>query len=283
MSFHVHPKGICESINVGDGTRIWAFAHVLPGARIGTDCNICDHVFVENDVIIGDRVTIKCGVQLWDGVSIGDDVFIGSNATFTNDKFPRSKHHLETALRTIVEPEASIGANSTILPGLRIGRAAMIGAGAVVTRDVTPRAIVVGNPGHIVGYVDAQRRQDPVQERKGISPEYAAPIATLVRGVSLHRLRFVRDLRGSLSAGEMPDDIPFMPCRYFTVFDVPNQRVRGEHAHRSCEQFLVCLRGFVTVLVDDGESREELVLDRPDLGIYLPPRIWSAQYKYSSD
>ena len=91
MSAFVHPQGLCESPTVGDGTRIWAFAHVLPGARIGRDCNICDHVFVENDVVIGDRVTLKCGVQLWDGLRVGDDVFVGPNATFCNDEFPRSR------------------------------------------------------------------------------------------------------------------------------------------------------------------------------------------------
>jgi len=93
MPVFVHPQGLCESQSVGEGTRVWAFAHVLPGARIGRDCNICDHVFVENDVVLGDRVTVKCGVQLWDGLRVADDVFIGPNATFTNDPFPRSKQH----------------------------------------------------------------------------------------------------------------------------------------------------------------------------------------------
>src|SRR4030088_2199160 len=115
---YVHPQGLCESSTVGKGTRIWAFAHVLPGARIGRDCNICDGVFIENDVVVGDRVTIKCGVQLWDGLELEDDVFIGPNATFTNDHFPRSKLRSAPYLRTIVRRGASIGANATILPGI---------------------------------------------------------------------------------------------------------------------------------------------------------------------
>ena len=152
--FFRHPQSLCESTQIGAGTKIWAFAHVLPGARIGRDCNICDHVFIENDVIVGDRVTIKCGVQLWDGVRLADDVFVGPNASFTNDPFPRSKRHLAEHCRTVIGPGASIGANATILPGITIGSRAMIGAGAVVTRSVPPNAVVVGNPAKIVGYVD---------------------------------------------------------------------------------------------------------------------------------
>jgi acetyltransferase-like isoleucine patch superfamily enzyme len=139
---------------VGPGTRIWAFAHVLPGAQIGADCNICDHVFIEGDVIVGDRVTIKPGVQLWDGVRVGNDVFIGPNATFTNDRFPRSRNREFRLLGTTVESGASIGANATLLPGLTIGALAMVGAGAVVTHDVPPRCIVVGNPARVAAHLD---------------------------------------------------------------------------------------------------------------------------------
>src|SRR6187397_2846227 len=131
----VHPQALCESAAIGENTRVWAFAHVLPGARIGTDCNICDHVFVENDVVLGDRVTVKSGVQLWDGLRVADDVFIGPNATFSNDKYPRSKQH-QAPMATHLERGASIGAGAVVLPGVRIGARAMVGAGAVVTRDV---------------------------------------------------------------------------------------------------------------------------------------------------
>src|SRR4051812_13398076 len=156
--FFVHPQALCESTAIGKNTRVWAFAHVLPLARIGEDCNICDHVFIENDVVIGDRVTVKCGVQLWDGIRLADDVFVGPNATFTNDRFPRSKAYPSKFSQTIVSKGASIGANATILPGLRIGAGAMVGAGTVVTRDVPPNAIVVGNPGRITGYVTSHVR-----------------------------------------------------------------------------------------------------------------------------
>jgi acetyltransferase-like isoleucine patch superfamily enzyme len=120
---------------------------------MGTDCNICDHVFIENDVVIGNRVTIKCGVQVWDGVTLEDDVFVGPNATFTNDGFPRSREWPDPFARTLVKKGATIGANATLLPGITVGRGAMVGAGAVVTHDVPANAIVVGNPAFIRGYV----------------------------------------------------------------------------------------------------------------------------------
>lgn len=153
MNFYKHSHSLVESEQIGENTRIWAFAHVLPDATIGTDCNICDHVFIENDVIIGNRVTVKCGVQLWDGVRLEDDVMIGPNATFTNDPFPRSKQPFELR-QTLVKKGASIGANATILCGITIGEGAMVGAGAVVTKNVPPRAVVMGNPARITRYLE---------------------------------------------------------------------------------------------------------------------------------
>ena len=152
----IHPQALCESTNIGRGTRIWAFAHILPGAQIGQDCNICDGVFIENDVVVGDRVTLKCGVQLWDGLRLQDDVFVGPNVSFANDRFPRSKVLPERFLPTRVERGASIGAGAVILPGICIGAGAMVGAGAVVTRSVPANAIVVGNPARIKGYTETQ-------------------------------------------------------------------------------------------------------------------------------
>lgn len=279
--YFVHGHGLCESEKVGAGTRVWAFAHVLPGAVIGRDCNLCDHTFVENDVVIGDRVTIKCGVQVWDGVRLEDDVFVGPNVTFTNDRFPRSKQYPEKFAATTICRRASIGANATILPGVRVGQNAMIGAGAVVTRDVPPNAIVVGNPARIVGYVDSQKPA-PSGPAGGIAAGEAVR-RTSVEGVTVHRLKRVADMRGDLSAGEFPTDVPFEPKRYFLVFDVPSAEIRGEHAHRRCDQFLVCVKGSCAVVADDGRAREEFRLDRPEIGVRLPPMTWGIQYKYSPD
>ncbi len=167
-SVSIHQHALVEpGARIGPGTRVWAFAHILPGAVIGQDCNICDQTFIENDVVVGDRVTIKSGVQLWDGVTLGDDVFVGPNATFTNDPFPRSRQRPTSFPRTYVCNGASIGANATILPGLTIGEAAMVGAGAVVTKDVPPEAIVVGNPARIVGYVKPDGSRDEGRPSRG--------------------------------------------------------------------------------------------------------------------
>jgi acetyltransferase-like isoleucine patch superfamily enzyme/dTDP-4-dehydrorhamnose 3,5-epimerase-like enzyme len=278
---HVHPQALCETAAVGENTRIWAFAHILPGATIGKDCNICDHVFIENNVVVGDRVTIKCGVQLWDGLRVGDDVFIGPNATFSNDKYPKSKQYQEKVQETYIGRGASIGGGAAILPGLRIGARAMVGAGSVVTHDVPARAIVSGNPARIVGYVDTKRGPLP---KPAETPAAGASVSkTSVHGVTVHRLPIFEDLRGRLSAGEFLREVPFVPRRYFFVFDVPGKDVRGEHAHRRCHQFLVCVRGSLAVVVDDGASSEEIALDGPDVGLSLPPMIWAVQYKYSAD
>jgi acetyltransferase-like isoleucine patch superfamily enzyme len=146
----IHPSSDVQSKQIGEGTRIWQYVVILPEAVIGRDCNICSHCFIENKVVVGDRVTVKCGVQLWDGVTLEDDVFVGPNATFTNDLQPRSRNSAAQLLPTVVKKGASIGANSTILPGLTIGEGAMVGAGAVVTKDVPPRALVIGNPARVV-------------------------------------------------------------------------------------------------------------------------------------
>lgn len=275
MSYFVHPHGICESESIGDATRIWAFAHVLPGARLGVDCNICDHVLIENDVVVGDRVTVKSGVQLWDGVRLGDDVFVGPNVTFANDRFPRSKKYPEEFLTTTVADGASLGAGAVILPGIRVGRHAMVGAGAVVTKDVPANAVVVGNPARIVGYADATTVE---------TMESTALETTALKGPGrLIPLKVASDLRGSLTAIELTSELPFVPVRFFAVFDVPSTDVRGAHAHRRCEQVLVCLRGSVACIVDDGVTREQVRLDRPSIGLYMPPMTWGTQYQYSPD
>lgn len=274
----VHPQALCESPHVGRGTRVWAFAHVLPGALVGEDCNICDGVFVENDVVIGDRVTVKCGVQLWDGVRLESDVFVGPNATFTNDPFPRSRQHLREHPETTVERGASIGANATVLPGVRIGRGAMVGAGAVVTRNVPPFAVVVGNPARVVRYVDAEA---PGPARPAVPP---APADQLGVGEAfLAALPGFGDARGDLAVVEFADHVPFEVRRTFFVHGVPSSEVRGEHAHRECHQFLVCTHGSVSVVVDDGHNRAEAVLDRPTVGLYVPPMVWASEYRFTSD
>ncbi|EPF2930953.1 acyltransferase [Vibrio navarrensis] len=151
----IHPLSDVTASNIGEGTTIWQFSVVLAGAIIGNNCNLCAHTFVENNVILGDRVTVKSGVYLWDGIELEDDVFIGPCVAFTNDKYPRSKQYPESFPKIRVKKGASIGANATILPGITIGENAMIGAGSVVTKDVPKNAVVVGNPAKITKYIEA--------------------------------------------------------------------------------------------------------------------------------
>ncbi|WP_235538004.1 WxcM-like domain-containing protein [Pelomonas sp. Root1217] len=278
----VHSHALVESTQIGPRTRVWAFAHILPGARIGADCNVCDHVFIENEVAVGDRVTVKCGVYLWDGITLEDDVFVGANAAFSNDPAPRSRKKPTEFLKTRVRAGASIGANATIQAGLTIGPGALVTDGAVVTRDVPPRAIVAGNPAHIVGYLDTPEVQVSGPAISAHRLGDALP-ALQARGARLHALPKIVDLRGALSFGEIDAHLPFTPRRFFIVYDVPNEEVRGEHAHRACHQFLICVKGSCTIVLDDGEHRDELRLDSPKVGLHIPPMVWGIQYRFSPD
>ncbi len=276
--YSAHPTAIVETEDIGPRTRIWAFAHLLPTARVGADCNICDHVLLENGSVIGDRVTVKCYVQLGEGVTLEDDVFVGPNVGFTNDRFPRSRQWPAEYTRTLVKHGASIGANACILPGLTIGSMAMIGAGAVVTRDVPARAIVVGNPAFVKGYVDAADQAPAPADRD-------SPLSQtrLAGGAALLDLPHIQDPRGSLCFAQVGESLPFPVARYFVVYGVPNREIRGEHAHRSLNQFLVCVNGGCSVRLFDGQRSDEVRLDRPALGLHVPPMVWTTQYKFSSD
>lgn len=281
MKYFIHDKSLVATKKIGDKTKIWAFCNILEGAKIGRDCNICDHVFIENDVVLGDRVTIKCGVFLWDGIRIEDDVFIGPNATFANDKFPRSKKYLKKPLSTLIKKGASIGASATILPGIVIGEKAMVGAGAVVTKDVPPNAIVIGNPARITGYANTDdfKHIKTLQDTSFIKNK----VSTKVKGVDIYKLPRVNDIRGDLSFMEYKKGIPFLVKRFFMVYNVPSKEVRGEHAHKKLQQFLVCVKGSLSVVVDDGKRSLEIPLSPMDIGIHIKPFVWSVQYKYSSD
>jgi len=251
----------------------------MPASVIGANCDIKDHVYIDSGVHIGDRVVINNGVQLWSGIVIEDDVVIGPNATFTNDHLLNGHDHVA---RTLIQNGASIGANATILQGLEIGARAKVSAGAVVTRSVPPNAIVAGNPARIVGYTETGSwlAGSPLAP----SPSFSSNIQELgIGGATLHRLKAVSDMRGDLSVGEFERDIPFAPRRYFLVYNVPSQEARGEHAHKECHQFLICIRGSCQILLDDGKMRREVSLDRPDIGVHMPPLIWGTQYRYSSD
>lgn len=152
----IHPLADVHTDKIGQGTRVWQFSVVLDGAIIGENCNLCAHTLVEGNVLIGNRVTLKSGVFLWSGLRVEDDVFIGPNATFTNDMHPRSQQYPQDYPVTLIKKGASIGANATILPGVIIGEKAMVGAGAVVTKDVAPYSVVVGNPAKHIRFIDKE-------------------------------------------------------------------------------------------------------------------------------
>jgi len=282
---HIHPSADVQTDLIGAGTRIWQSVVILPQAVIGKNANICAHCFIENDVVLGDDVTVKSGVYLWDGIQLGDGVFIGPNVTFTNDKYPKSKRYPKEMARTVIETGTSIGGGAVILPGIRIGSSAMVGAGAVVTKSVPPNAIVVGSPARIIGYTphEGDPRPRQVLSLVDLDLESTSEGEIGVSGVRVVKLKHVQDLRGNLVVGEFEREIPFFPKRYFIIHNVPSKETRGEHAHYQCHQFLVCVRGSCVLMVDDGVQRKELRLDSPEMGVYLPPRIWGVQYKYSRD
>lgn len=167
----IHEAALVETDAVGEGTRVWAFAHLAPGSTVGRECNVCDHTFVEEGVVVGDRVTVKSGIYLWTGVTCEDDVFLGPNVVFTNDLFPRSGRRPERYVPTLVRQGASLGANATILAGTTIGRYAMVGAGSVVTADVPDHALVVGNPARRRGWVSRIGRKLAVKGGVGVCEE----------------------------------------------------------------------------------------------------------------
>lgn len=277
--FFQHPSSDVKTRRIGARTRIWQYCVILSDAEIGEDCNICANVLIEGGTRIGSRVTVKSGVQIWEGVELGDDVFVGPNVTFTNDPYPRSRQKPERFTRTIIHEGASIGANATILAGVTIGRKAMVGAGAVVTRDVPAFAIVKGNPARISGYDHG--RADRTSEISFASSRVDS--GTALEGVELIHLKSVKDLRGELLAVEFEKQIPFPVRRVFYVMNVPSHHVRGEHAHLKCHQALVCLQGSIRVEADNGRGRHGYLLDSPEKCLWLKPMIWASQFEYSQN
>lgn len=229
--------------------------YISPEATVAQDCVIGAYVFIPSNALIASGVRIESNVA-----------FAGRDG----------------AARPItINRDVTIGAGATIVGSITIGAGARILPGAVVTRDLPENAIVSGNPAAIVGYVDTLVPMVDVASNPQPNPPRIMP--TGIGKVNVHHFPLITDIRGSLTVGEFDREIPFVPLRYFMVFDVPSSETRGEHAHRVCHQFLICVRGGCAVLVDDGSQRTEIALTGPTMGVHLPPMTWGTQYKYTRD
>jgi serine acetyltransferase/dTDP-4-dehydrorhamnose 3,5-epimerase-like enzyme len=252
------------------------FSSIDPTALLGAGTKVGPHVFIDAMAVVGEQCTIESGAHLARGTVLENNVFVGAHVAFATA--PGSMQR-----PVVVKQGAWIGANASIVAaGIVIGAKAIVRPGSVVTRSVPPGAIVEGNPANIIGYVDATQGP-PGSAQAAVVQNRASVETTPVKGVAVHHFPVIPDLRGNLSVGEFDRQIPFKPLRYFLVFGVPSRELRGEHAHRQCHQFLICLRGSCAVVADDGVHRVEVALDSPDRGLYLPPMTWGIQYKYSAD
>jgi UDP-2-acetamido-3-amino-2,3-dideoxy-glucuronate N-acetyltransferase len=235
---------------------------------------------------IDPRAVVEAGVQMGAGCKVGPGAFVGAGTVLGVGVEVGPLAVLGAMAGADVAPlrvagGVRIGAHATVQAGLELAAHCVVMPGAVVSRSVPPGAMVEGNPASIVGYVGTGATlsaPSPVQARGRVRVEY-----TSVKGVQIHHFPIIPDLRGSLTVGEFERQIPFLPQRYFVVFDVPSREVRGEHAHRRCQELLICLRGSCAVVVDDGQRRAEIVLDSPNMGVLLPAMVWRVHYKYSPD
>jgi UDP-2-acetamido-3-amino-2,3-dideoxy-glucuronate N-acetyltransferase len=281
-SVSIHISAICDNDRVGVGSSVGAYTRILPTAKIGSNCNIGDRVSIHGEVLVGDRVTIDSGAFICSGTQLGDDVKVGPNVCFSYDGQPTQQSAENCVNSIVVEERVKIGANAVISPGVRIGARAIISPGAVVTSAVPAGAAVTGNPAYISGYVDDNFvsletvKIEVIGKKTGLLSKFAS-------GSDLILLPEVTDLRGKLSFAEVEQYLPFQPKRYFLVYDVPSKELRGEHAHKECHQFLICVRGSITVITDNGRHKDQIEINQPRIGLHIPPLVWGIQFKYSAD
>lgn len=243
---------------------IEAGANVASTATLGCFVQVCSDAHIESGAVVEGLVIVPANVH------IGEHARIGCGVCFTT---PVTK-----AKPTWIGRDAIIGAHAIIHSGVSIGAGAVVAPGTQIQRSIPGMAIVEGSPVRIVGYVGAN-----LEVLVPVRSAGEAIQASNVGGVQLHSMPRVVDIRGNLTVGEFDRSIPFAAKRYFLVFDVPSVETRGEHAHRVCHQFLICVHGSCAVVADDGKHRHEFLLDRPDVGVHLPPMVWGIQYKFSAD
>lgn len=252
-------------------------ARVHAGATVAASAMLGDFVVAYPGADIGEHCRVRGYTQLWPGVRLEAGAELGPGVTLE-----APEPGADAAI--VIGPGVRVGAGALICRGVRLGQGAQVAAGAVVAQNVPPYAIVSGAPARITDYVQNASRAPALDWHQRASfPQQPSVVPLGVGGATLHRFKFLQDPRGDLSVGEFEKEIPFLPKRYFLVLNVPSDKTRGEHAHRACHQFLVCVKGSCAVVVDDLEQRCEVLLDAPDVGVYLPPMTWGIQYKYSSD
>lgn len=256
-------------------------ARIHTGATVAASAILGDFVVVYPGADVGADCRVRGFTQLWPGVRLEAGAELGPGVTLEAPESPESGNAGDAI---VIGAQARVGAGALICRGVRLGQGAVVAAGAVVAQNVPPYAVVTGSPARITDYVQ-NTSGAPVMawHQRATFPAQPSVVPLGLGGVTLHRFKFLQDPRGDLSVGEFSREIPFTPSRYFLVMNVPSDKNRGEHAHRECHQFLVCVKGTCSVVVDDLEQRCEIALDSPDLGVYLPPMTWGIQYKYSSD
>lgn len=262
--------------------RVGPYCHIGARSVIGADSVLAAHVVVECDATIGEGARISAGVYLSRGLALGTGVTVGANAVFVDGLDDGlDDESLGDGGSVVVGDGASIGANSSVLGGVSIGQNASVAAGSVVVRDVPAHASVVGSPATIVGYGSSPSVSASRRFRASDLEDDQFPVS--IGRATLARYPRIDDLRGSITFAEVSKELPFTPLRYFLVYGVPSREVRGEHAHRELHQLLVSVHGECAVAVDDGTERGEVVLDRPDVALHLPPMVWATQFKHSDD
>lgn len=268
MSFYKHETALIhEDSRIGDGSDIGPYAMISEGAVLGAGCKVESHVVVGASSSIGDGVVLQAGSYIGPASKLGNHSSIGALASIDS----RPEHPVS------IGDEVKIESHVTIHGGVSIGHGAIVEAGSVVRRNVPALAVVSGFPAKIVRYVATASGEPqvlrPVRE--------SSPTQTGVSGVTIHHLPLIEDLRGNLSFGEAAKHVPFEIQRYFLTFDVATEEVRGEHAHRELKQFIICIHGKVHMIADDGYNREEYILERPNVALFLPPMVWGVQYRFS--
>ena len=259
--------------------------NIHPSCEIGDSVVIDDKAWIGPNCYLDGHITVDAGVVLKGGITLVGDIVVGRDSILEPGVCIASPKPGQPQESTLVRVghQVHVGAGTVLLSGVSIGHHSWIEPGTVVLRNIPAHAIVSGNPATISGYMDDPIYQGRISSNLVSVPDNPGVYPCQVKGVMLHHFPRIRDLRGDLSVGEFERSVPFLPKRYFIVYDVPSTETRGEHAHMKCHQFLVCVAGSVSVVVDDGMRREEVLLERPNIGLFIPAGIWGVQYKYTAN